>query len=61
MGDVIFLEETEFASRGISNVLVVATFFADQSRSTCLAIALQLLCLTTTSWVWMTDVIGPSL
>ena len=53
MVDVIFLEETEFASGGTSNVLVVATSFADQSRSACLAMALQLSCLTTTSWVQM--------
>ena len=45
MVDVIFLEETEFASRGTSNMLVVATSFADQSRSACLAMALQLTCL----------------
>ena len=52
---VIFLEETEFASRGTSKVLVVATCFADQSRSACLAMALQLSCLTTTSWVRMSS------
>ncbi len=55
MVDVIFLEETECASMGTSNVLVLATSFADQSRSACLAIALQLSCLTTTSWVRMSS------
>ena len=55
MVDVIFLEETEFASRVTSNVLKAAPFFADQSRSACLAMALQLSCLTTTSWVRMSS------
>ena len=55
MVDVIFLEETEFASKGISNVLVVATTSAEQSRSACLAMALQLSCLTTTGWVRMSS------
>ena len=54
-------KKIDFVSSRTSNVLVVATSFADQSRSAFLAMALQFSCLTATNLVLMSLAVSPEI